>query len=70
MVVCVSFFVCRFLRLTCCVFRLRSISPVIEIHGIEYEKGKFQDKLNNGTLSLAKTSVRVCAYVLLSEIRS
>jgi hypothetical protein len=27
---------------------LRLISPVIREHGIDYERGKFQDKLNDG----------------------
>ena len=35
--------------------RLRLISPVIVDHGIDYERGKFQDKLNDGTLTLEHT---------------
>ena len=38
--------------------RLRLISPVIKDHGIDYERGKFQDKLNDGSLTLERTEVR------------
>lgn len=34
---------------------LRLIAPVIKDHGIEYERNKFQDKLNDGTLTLERT---------------
>jgi hypothetical protein len=37
--------------------RLRLISPVIKDHGVDYERGKFQDKLNDGTLTLQRTEV-------------
>jgi hypothetical protein len=37
--------------------RLRLISPVIKDHGIDYERGKFQDKLNDGSLTLERTEV-------------
>jgi len=36
--------------------RLRLIAPVIKDHGIDYERGKFQDKLNDGTLTLERTT--------------
>ena len=39
--------------------RLRLIAPVIKDHGIDYERGKFQDKLDEGTLSLERTQVRL-----------
>jgi hypothetical protein len=35
--------------------RLRTISPYIRDHGVTYEREKFQDKLNAGTLTLART---------------
>ena len=35
--------------------RLRLIAPVIKDHGIDYETGKFQDKLNSGAVSLDNT---------------
>lgn len=35
--------------------RLRLIAPVIKDHGIDYERGKFQDKLNDGTFTLERT---------------
>jgi hypothetical protein len=35
--------------------RLRLISPVVQDHGIEYEGGKFQRKLDNGEISLDNT---------------
>jgi hypothetical protein len=35
--------------------RLRLIAPVIKDHGIDYERGKLQDKLNDGTLTLQRT---------------
>ena len=40
------------------VHSLRLISPVIKDHGIDYESGKFQDKINDGSLTLARTEVR------------
>jgi hypothetical protein len=39
--------------------RLRLISPVIRDHGIDYERGKFQDKLNDGSLTLERTTAWV-----------
>jgi hypothetical protein len=36
--------------------RLRLISPVIRDHGADYERGKFEDKLKNGTLTLERTT--------------
>ena len=35
--------------------RLRIIAPVIRDHGVEYERGKFQDKLDSGALTLERT---------------
>jgi hypothetical protein len=42
--------------------RLRLIAPVIKDHGIDYERGKFQDKLRDGTLTLERTRdwIRTC----------
>ena len=37
--------------------RLRLIAPVIKDHGVDYERGKFQDKLKDGTLTLERTKV-------------
>jgi hypothetical protein len=37
--------------------RLRLISPVIKDHGIDYERGKFQDKLDDGSLTLERAEV-------------
>ena len=36
---------------------LRLIAPVIREHGVCYERAKFQDKLNDGTLTLERTQV-------------
>jgi hypothetical protein len=38
--------------------RLRLIAPVIKDHGVDYERGKFQDKLNDGSLTTERTEVR------------
>ena len=35
--------------------RLRLIAPVIKDHGVDYERGKFQDKLAEGALTLERT---------------
>jgi len=35
--------------------RLCLVAPVIKDHGVDYERGKFQDKLNDGTLTLERT---------------
>ena len=37
---------------------LRLIAPVVKDHGVDYERGKFQDKLNDGSLTLARTKVQ------------
>ena len=39
--------------------RLRLIAPVIKDHGIDYERGKFQDKLNSGAVSLSGMQAKV-----------
>ena len=39
------------------VVSLRLIAPVVRDHGIDYERGKFQDKLNDGSLTLARSEV-------------
>jgi len=43
------------MRIDAANHRLRLIAPVIRDHGIDYERGKFQDKLNAGALTLTKT---------------
>jgi len=45
------------LRIDAANARLRLIAPVIRDHGVEYERGRFQDKLNNGTITLEVTAV-------------
>ena len=56
--VVVAFFSYVFFILLITIFRsLRLISPVIREHGIDYERGKFQDKLNDGSLTLQRTEV-------------
>jgi hypothetical protein len=35
--------------------RLRLIAPVIKDHGIDCERGKFQEKLNDGSLTTERT---------------
>ena len=40
------------LRVDAANTRLRLIEPVIRQHGVDYERGKLQDKLNNGTHTL------------------
>eukprot|EP00291_Cryptomonas_curvata_P028949 CAMPEP_0172213412 /NCGR_PEP_ID=MMETSP1050-20130122/37578_1 /TAXON_ID=233186 /ORGANISM="Cryptomonas curvata, Strain CCAP979/52" /LENGTH=610 /DNA_ID=CAMNT_0012894241 /DNA_START=380 /DNA_END=2212 /DNA_ORIENTATION=+ len=44
--------------------RLRLIAPVIKDHGVDYERGKFQDKLNDGSLTLERTRawIRECLW--------
>lgn len=36
--------------------RLRLIAPVIADHGVDYERGKFNDKLREGTLTVDRTT--------------
>jgi hypothetical protein len=43
------------LRIDAANARLRLIAPVIKVHGIDYERGKFQCKLDSGTLTLERT---------------
>jgi hypothetical protein len=44
------------LRIDAANARLRLISPVIRDHGIDYERGKFQDKIDDGTFTIERTS--------------
>ena len=37
--------------------RLRRVAPVVRDHGVEYERGKFQDRLGAGALTLERTQV-------------
>ena len=37
--------------------RLRLVAPVVRDHGVDYERGKFQDRLDDGTLTLERTEV-------------
>jgi hypothetical protein len=37
--------------------RIRIILPVIKTHGVEYERGKFEEKLKDGTFTLQYTEV-------------
>ena len=53
-------------------YRLRNIAPVIKDHGVDYERSKFQDKLNNGELTLERTEnwihVNLKNEILIKEI--
>jgi hypothetical protein len=40
---------------------LRLIAPVVRDHGIDYERGKFQAKLDAGVLTLTRTEVMRCS---------
>jgi hypothetical protein len=51
------------LRIDAANTRLRLIAPVIIDHGIEYERGKFQVKLNDGSLTLDRTRAAVADTV-------
>lgn len=53
------------MRVDCANTRLRLIAPVIMDHGVEYERNKFQDKLNDGTMTLARTEV--CTFHVSSS---
>lgn len=43
------------MRIDACNARLRLISPVIRNHGVDYERGKFQQQLDDGSLTLERT---------------
>ena len=43
------------LRIDAANARLRMISPVIRANGVDYERGKFQEKLDDGSLTLERT---------------
>ncbi len=45
------------MRVDCANARLKLIAPVVQDHGVGYERNKFQDKLNDGTMTLARTEV-------------
>ena len=44
------------LRIDAANTRLRLVSPVIRDHGVDYERGKFQDKISSGALTVERTS--------------
>ena len=39
---------------------MRLISPVLREHGIQYEQGKFKDKVEDGTFTLERVKVIFC----------
>ena len=43
--------------------RLRLIAPVIKDHGIDYERGKFEDKLRDGSVTLERTTAWIQSAV-------
>ena len=43
--------------------RLRLLAPVVCEHGLDYERCKLQDKLNAGTITLARTEAWIAAAV-------
>ena len=43
--------------------RMRLIAPVIKDHGIDYERGKFQHKLDDGSLTLERTTAWINGVV-------
>ena len=43
--------------------RLRLISPVVKDHGVEYERDKFQTKLQDGTYTLERTTQWIYATI-------
>ena len=45
------------LRMEAANDRIRLMAPVLQDHGVDYERGKFQNKLDSGTLTLEKTTV-------------
>ena len=49
--------------------RLRMIAPVIKDHGIDYERGKFQDKLRDGSITLERTTawIKSAVQALVNE---
>ena len=38
-----------------CFYSLRLIAPVLKDHGVEYERGKFNEKLANGSVNMSST---------------
>ena len=48
--------------------RLRLIAPVIRDHGLDYERGKLQDKINNGSLTLERTEVSLHCHPLIQSL--
>jgi hypothetical protein len=61
------------MRIDCANARLRMIAPVLQRHGVDYERSKFNEKIAAGLtlertkasdLALKRWAVRVCAYVV------
>lgn len=51
------------LRIDAANARLRLLAPVLRVHGVVYARGKFQDKLNAGTVTLERTAACLAAAV-------
>ena len=47
--------------------RLRLIAPVINTHGIDYERGKFADKLANGSFTLERTEASLPSLAVVRD---
>jgi len=56
-----------FMRIDAANVRLILISPVINAQGIDYERGKFEARLNAGTTTLANTSAWIRDTVLVAS---
>jgi hypothetical protein len=61
------------MRIDCANARLRMIAPVLQRHGVDYERSKFNEKIAAGLtlertkasdLALKRWAVRVCAYIV------
>jgi hypothetical protein len=50
------------LRIDAANTRLRFLAPVLRDHGVDYERGKFQGKLDAGTLTLERTQAWLRAH--------
>ena len=43
---------------------LRLIAPVVRVHGVEYQQGKFRARVEDGTYTLERVKVISCRFVM------
>jgi hypothetical protein len=62
--VCCCFVSLRCILTRCSLSSLRLIAPVVRVHGVEYQQGKFRARVEDGTYTLERVKVISCCFVM------